>query len=387
MRINKNIIIDRDSNGKLQAIDMLKPSNFHGHARDKEMMQAVCRDLMQWVKYLLLMPNTGPIDTVDKVLRYYDELVAIRDALGLKTELIMTVYLTDKLTAEMVKQLAQLPFKVYVKYYPPHPGATTGAGLGIPLPDVPMDTWRAMTDHDIWLLGHFESVYDKDGRMIDMIDREAYFMENEFLPFREKVPDLKINAEHISTRQAIANVKADSSGNTTCGITPHHALICLDDLLTKSWANHGKCMPIPKHRDDMDATREFMTSGDWRTQAGDDSAPHPSKKKVGEFWSPDVACGCWLPHALALYAVAFEMENALDDRFVDFMCFNGPDQRGLRRPRPHERIRIIAETEHDVPEPLQVPAIDDVVIPLGWTEDADRMRVGLALALEHELTA
>lgn len=380
------IAVSRDARGNILAIDMVMPSNFHAHARDGAMMEAVCYDLMRWVMYILFMPNTGPIDTIEKVVAYRAKLLRIRDALGLlNVEIIMTVYLTDKLTAHMVHALADLPFRVEVKGYPPHKGATTGSGLGIPLEEVSMDTWNAMTEHKIPFLGHFERVEDFDGRMLPMTQREDAFMAHDFPRLRDRVPDLKICIEHASTRAAIARVKEDPSGNTVCGFTPHHLLISIDDLRQKSWANHGRCMPIPKGPEDVAACLEFATSGDRRVILGDDSAPHPSKNKEGPF--EDAACGCWLPHALALYAYAFASVDALDDRFVQFACYNGADWRGLPRPSLDERVRLVADNKNDIPDPLPVPAIDDRVIPLGWTEEPDRLKIGLALAIENELRA
>lgn len=379
------INVVRDENGTLKLIDMVRPSNFHAHARSGDMMQTVANDLMWWVKYLLLMPNTGPIDTKRKVIDYYNQLLSIRHDLGHEhVELIMTVYLTSKLDWRLVKDLAALPFKVEVKYYPPHKGATTGSGLGIPLMDVPDDTWRAMIDANMPLLGHFESVEDTHGNTIDMVDREGYFMDHEFLPFRERWPDLHVNIEHASTAKSVAHVNADKTGNTTCGFTPHHLILTIDNLRRRSWANHGKCMPIPKGYDDMMACREFAISGDRRANGGDDSAPHPESAKVGDFWDPAVACGCWLPHSLALYAWAFEQEKALDERFVAFACHNGALWRGLELPENSDRVRLVADTEHDIPDPLILPD-GDRVIPLGWTEEPDRLKIGLAMQLEQEL--
>lgn len=380
----KPIIVHRQ-HGKVAAIDMVRPSNFHAHARSGDMMKTVAHDLMWWVKYLLLMPNTGPIDTKSKAIDYYNQLLALRHELGFnnQVEFVMTVYLTNQLTERMVHELAALPFRVEVKYYPPHKGATTGAGLGIPLSEVSPQTWYAMIGVGMPLLGHFESVYDRDGNALDMSDREGYFMDYEFLPFREKWPDLHVNIEHASTAKAVAHVQNDESGKTTCGFTPHHLILTLDMLQQRSWANHGKCMPIPKGYDDMMACREFATSGDYRAALGDDTAPHPESAKRGDFWDSGVACGCWLPHSLALYAWAFEQAGALDQRFVDFACHNGARWRGLPLPDVEDRVLLVA-TENDIPEPLMLPN-QDRVIPLGWTEESDRLEVGLALELESQL--
>jgi len=49
-------------------------------------------------------------------------------------------------------------------------------------------------------------------------------------------------------------------------------------------------------------------------------------------------------------------------------------------------VRLVADTEHDIPDPLILPD-NDRVIPLGWTEKPDRLKIGLAFELEKEFAA
>ena len=383
MTFQSLIIVRRNQDGAIKDVDMVRPSNFHAHLRAGDMMKTVAKDIMWWVKYLLVMPNTGPIDTVKKVKSYYAEICALRDSLGLKTEFIMTVYLTNKLTPVMVHTLADLPFKVEVKYYPPHKGATTGSGLGVPLDMVSNDTWKVMAERGMPLIGHFESVEDKNGNVLPMEEREDYFMTHEFRPFRDNHPNLHINIEHASTALAIARVKEDLTEKTTCGITPHHMILTLGDLKMRSWANHGRCMPIPKGPEDMIACRKFATSGDARACLGDDTAPHPASAKENIPFD-EAACGCWLPHSLALYAYAFELEDALDQRFVNFTAYNGANWRGLDFPNIDDRVVLVGDTVNDIPDPLHLPD-GDRVVPLGWTTEPDRLKIGLAAVVEQQL--
>lgn len=70
-------------------------------------------------------------------------------------------------------------------------------------------------------------------------------------------------------------------------------------------------------------------SGSPKFFLGTDSAPHPKGAK-------ESACGCAgifsAPHALELYATAFEKAGALD-RLEGFASFHGPDFYGLPRNR------------------------------------------------------
>ena len=71
--------------------------------------------------------------------------------------------------------------------------------------------------------------------------------------------------------------------------------------------------------------------------------------------------------------------GALDERFVRFMCYNGPDWWNLPRPDDDDTItiRVAKAGEVDIPNPTVVPSKNDVISPLGWTENSDRYKIGL----------
>lgn len=374
---NYPITVKLDSDGNILELHMPRPSNFHAHLRQEELMRAVAYQIMRWVRYLLVMPNSGPIDTIKKVIAYYEELTELAELNGTPVTLVMTVYFTEKLTSKVIEQLARLPFRCEVKWYPPHRGATTGSGHGIHFREAP-ETLEAMTDFGIRFLGHFESVEDRYGHPLPHKEREGYFMQNEFPWIRDQFPDLQICIEHASTKLAVEAVMDDPWGKTVCTITPQHLLFTEEDLRVRSWKNHLKCMPFVKTAEDREALIRLATSGDQRAILGDDTAPHPSRAKSGTF--EDAACGCWLPHSLSLYIMAFKMAGALDERFIKFACLNGARWRGLPLPDPTDRICVRREVEYDVPNPTLIPETDDVVIPLGWTDEADRIKIGHALA-------
>lgn len=376
------IIVHHDKKSAFKGIEMPRPSDFHAHFRQGPLLEAVLPHQACWVRYALAMPNTGPIKTVSELRHYRLILQDAAQRSGLThVEFVMTIYYTGLLTPKIIEEIARLPFKVGVKAYPPHKGATTGSGEGVPILDLP-DVLAAMRANDVPLLIHGESVYDKNGNELPHEEREGEFMRELFPRVREQEPDLRICLEHVSTQDGIDAVKSDGRGKTVCTLTPHHA-ICSSEDFTRSWANHLRCMPIPKAPEHRDAVREFMTSGDKRAILGTDTAPHIRGAKVGMPFS-EAACGCYLPHAIAMYALIFKEAHALDARFANFASFNGPDWWGLPRPAADDRISIRVEHEHDIPEPTPVPELREVVIPLGWSEAPDRMRIGLAQALLEE---
>lgn len=376
------VIRQLNKDGGLGGIELPRPSDFHAHFRNGPMLEAVLPHQVCWTKYALAMPNTGPIKTITDAKHYRTVLRDTAARFGHDSvEFIMTLYYSGLLTPQIIEEIPTLGFPLGIKAYPPHKGATTGSGEGVPILDLP-NVLDAMEANKVRLLIHGESVFNRQGEELPHEEREAEFMREVFPRIRERNPDLLICLEHVSTIEGITAVKSDESGKTVCTLTPHHA-ICSSEDFTRSWANHLRCMPIPKGQEHRDAVREFMVSGDPRAILGTDTAPHPSKSKV-DLPFMEAACGCYLPHAIAMYALVFHQENALDERFSKFAAYNGPDWWELARPDADDMILIRSETERDIPDPTKVPEIGDVVIPLGWTEDPDRMRIGLAHAIEAE---
>lgn len=375
--ITNGLICRFDDAGNIEWLSMPQMSNWHAHLRTGLLGLGIGPETMRPWKYLVVMPNTGPIDTIDKMDGYRKKLIGIRDRAELKTEFIMTIYFTEKLTPDVVKQMAKLPFHSAVKYYPPHAGATTGSGLGIPLTDArAKETLRAMETHGIRLLGHFESVFDIHGNELPQEQREDYFMEHEFMPLREAYPNLHITIEHATTAAAIRRVRDDSTGKTICGITPQAMLLVRKDLDSLSWGVHAKCMPIAKTPEDRDAVREFALSGDFRAHLGDDTAAHPSKSKLVPF--AHATSGCYLPHSPALYVDIFHKYDALPN-LVKFACDNGAHSWGLPTPERGALEAITFRGKPSVLHPTLIPDTEDVVIPFGLSVEGDGITPSVTL--------
>ena len=375
-----------ETTGAVTKIVTLRSSNFHAHFRRDALMRAVTPIQLRGYKYVLAMPNTGPIRTIAEAHAYYNELMRIADEEGLDklSGILMTLYHTADITPAVIEQIAKQKIVRAVKHYPTHrPGqeGTTGSGFGRPLEEAG-DMLRAMEETGVPLLGHFESVEDNDGRMLPHSEREGYFVDNYLWGLRDKYPKLRICFEHCSTRKGVEFVKADSSGRTVCTITPQHLWFTADDFGRYSWRNHLRCMPYVKTEDDREAVTGLATSGDMRAIAGDDTAPHLSAAKDKPF--EQAACGCYLPHAIALYVAKFigrgvaNLQDAMNS-YEHFACLNGPRFWGLPVPADDDTVTIRYETRRDIPEPTPVPEDNDFVIPLGWTAGSDKLKVGYAL--------
>jgi len=364
---------------ELEYVIFRTPSNFHAHLRTEAIMRAIAHDLMRAVKYLLVMPNDGLIDSPGKVTARFQELISLAEELEVNPWFVMTVYLTPNVTPQVIEELARLPFRVEVKYYPPEQGATTGSGHGLPLTEAG-ETLRAMAECGMPLLGHFESVKNKKGQELPHNMRETYFAREWFPWLREENPNLFISFEHVSTREGVICIERDDSGRTIGTFTPHHAMLPIEDLMRLSWANFGKCMPIPKGVDDVNACREFVISGDPRAAFGDDTAAHLMRTKQGSF--AEAANGAfWTAHSIAAFAKVFEEAGALDERFENFMSINGAKWRGLPLPKENELIKISRIDGKGVPPPIYVPERDDVIVPLGWTIADDGLDIGLEVSV------
>ncbi|OGG47593.1 hypothetical protein A2671_00255 [Candidatus Kaiserbacteria bacterium RIFCSPHIGHO2_01_FULL_49_13] len=363
---------------QIAALTMPTPSNFHAHLREGSLGRAIARSIMQNMKYLLVMPNlTSPVRTIEDAHEYHASLRQIMMEEGFcGLELLMTLYYTDSLTPSMIEKIARTQKSRHVhaiKYYPPAPHATTGSGHGIPL--VPgCDILRAMEECGVPLLGHFETVHDKNNHELPHAEREAYCIKNELPYIRDRHLNLLISVEHATTCEAVDFVKGDTSGNTWLTATPQHLNFTEEDLKIRSWRNLLKCMPIEKTLKDLEALVAFVTSGDERAITGDDDAPHLSNKKWG-MPLEKAANGCFLPHSIYLYAKAFQKAGALDERFEKFMCFNGPKRWKLPPPALDEAITIRFDTQ-DPMIPVRVPEEKDEVLPLGWSNEPDRLTIG-----------
>lgn len=363
------------------ALTMRRPSNMHAHLRGGALAQAIAPHAMSPWFYLVVMPNNPVIETCGQIIEYLNFLQALADKNGVsKVRFLMTVYLTERVTPRELERMMKHPalkWGVRVKWYPPHKGATTGSGHGVPLREA-TETLRFMQDSSIPLLGHFESTHDEWGREIPHELRESHFLRTEFLWLLHAFPSLRIVIEHASTKITADIILNDRSGRLAATITPQHLLFTDRDLRKRSWANHLKCMPVIKAPEHADGLRNLVQFGHPRVFLGDDDAAHLSRNKTGSF--EKCVSGCFLPggHSLSLYAEAFEKFGCLK-RLEAFASVNGPRWYGLPEPGASDTITL-TRTEAEAPLPVPVPEENDVVVPLGYTDKPDILKTHWRLA-------
>jgi dihydroorotase len=284
----------------------------------------------------IIMPNLKPPVTDASSAQQYKKRIQAALIGQQSFEPLMTLYLTDRTTPEMIVEAHSTGAAHAVKLYPA--GATTNSDSGVTNIAAMDDVFAALADTGMLLLLHGE-VTDS---AIDIFDREAAFLETVLPSIIRRHPNLKIVLEHITTEKAVDFVEA-AAPNVGATITAHHLLANRNHMLAGGIRPHFYCLPILKRDSDRIALLRAATSGNQKFFLGTDSAPHPIEAK-------ESACGCagsyTAAQAMALYATAFEEADAIS-RLEGFASLHGPEFYGL----PVNTDRLVFErTVQVIPE-------------------------------------
>ena len=340
---------------------MRKPDDWHLHLRDGEVLASVIGHSSANFERAIIMPNlVPPVVTVEQAMSYRDRIVAaVPD--NHRFEPLMTLYLTEATGREDVRRGVENGLVRAIKLYPA--GATTNSESGVRDFEKIVPILEFMAGIDLPLLVHGE-VTDPE---IDIFDREAVFIERVLDPIRQRVPELRVVMEHITTKDGVDYVSAGGP-NIAATITVHHLIINRNAMLAGGIRPHFYCLPVAKREEHRLALRRAACSGNRKFFLGTDSAPHRDAAK-------ESACGCagifTAINALNCLAHVFEDERALD-KFEAFAALNGPAF--YRLPVNDRRIRFFKS-----PEPVSFPEKIDV--------RDDRITVfdpGFALFWRHE---
>jgi dihydroorotase len=313
-----------------ETLSLARPDDWHLHLRDGAALAVTTAASARVFARAIVMPNLVPPVTTVPMARAYRARILEALPPGASFEPLMTLYLTDRTSANEVRRAADSPFVAACKYYPS--GATTNSEGGVTSLNGIESALEAMQETGLPLLVHGE-VTDPG---VDVFDRERVFLERELAPLVERLPGLRVVIEHITTAEAVRFVEEAREG-VAATLTPQHLLMNRNDLLAGGLRPHNYCQPVLKRREHQDALRRAATSGDARFFLGSDSAPHARSAK-------EASCGCAgcfsAPAALELYAQVFEELGALE-RLEAFAAHHGADFYGL--PRNEERITLRRE--------------------------------------------
>jgi dihydroorotase len=259
----------------------------------------------------------------------------------------MTFKLLPGMSSETVRGCAASG-AVAGKYYPR--GSTTNAADGIADPSDADEALSTMEESGLVLSVHAEEP------SAPVLEREAAF-----IPVLERIvaryPRLKLVVEHISTA-ALLDFVLSSPERVAGGITAHHLLFTLDDLIGEGMDPHLYCKPVLKTARDRDALRDAVLRGESKLFFGSDSAPHPRAAKealraAGN--GPGTASGIYSsPCAIAALAGLFDANSALD-ALEPFLSRRGASFYGLS---PSSGRLLLERRE------WQVPAELDGVVPM-----------------------
>ncbi|MGE0313090.1 MAG: dihydroorotase [Lautropia sp.] len=341
-----------------QRLSLPTPDDWHLHLRDGAALAAVVGASARQFARAIVMPNLKPpVTTVEAARAYRDRILAAARAAGHPGfEPLMTLYLTDTTSAEEIRRAKASGFVHAVKLYPA--GATTNSDAGVTSIDRVRPALDAMQAVGLPLLVHGE-VVDGD---VDLFDREAVFIERVLAPLRRRHPALKVVFEHITTEDAAHYVRDAEAAEGTLGatITAHHLLYNRNAIFTGGLRPHWYCLPVLKRERHRLALVAAATGGNPRFFLGTDSAPHARALKE----HASACAGCYTaPHALELYAMAFDAANALE-RLEGFASRHGPAFYGLP---VNTRRTTLVRGRWRLSETL--PFGDGEIVPLAAGED------------------
>ncbi|MEZ7861764.1 MAG: dihydroorotase [Aeromonadaceae bacterium] len=337
-------------------LHLTMPDDWHLHLRDGALLAETVPATARAFARAIVMPNlVPPVLDAEAAMAYRQRIEAARPAESHFAPL-MTLYLTDHTTAEMI-HAAHAAGVVAVKLYPA--GATTHSDLAVTSLDRLEPVFEALTELEMPLLIHGE-VTDEQ---VDIFDRERVFIERHLVPMVSRFPHLKVVMEHITTAQAVEFVLS-ASDRVAATITPQHLLMNRNHLLVGGIRPHNYCLPVLKRRRHQEALQQVAISGNPKFFLGTDSAPHLQGRKE----SPCGCAGCYsAPAALELYAEIFERLGALE-KLEAFASHFGADFYGL----PRNRGRVTLKREPwQVPERVQLADGQTLVPywagqPLNW---------------------
>lgn len=335
-----------------------RPDDWHLHLRDGVMLEGIIAASVRDVQRGIIMPNlVPPVVRGDDARAYRDRILKALPE-GADFQPLMTLYLTETTDAEDVVAAAQSGLIAAVKLYPA--GATTNSESGVRDIEAVLPVLERMAEFGLPLCVHGEVA---DGE-VDIFDREAVFIERVLAPIREKIKDLRVVMEHVTTADGVDYVRSADQG-LAATITPHHLMLNRNHLLVGGIRPHYYCLPIVKRERHRLALRAAATSGDRRFFLGTDSAPHSDETK-------EAPCGCAgvfnAPNALSSLAHVFEEEASLE-ALEAFTSLNGPAFYGVL-PNEGKVTLIKRDIPFSYPEKIRTEAGSVTVFnpgfPLFW---------------------
>jgi len=329
-------------------LTITRPDDWHLHLRDGEVLQHVVPATANQMGRAIVMPNLRPpVTNAEQALAYRERILAHRPA-DSNFEPLMTLYLTDNTSPEIIAEAAATGVVKAVKLYPA--GATTNSDSGVTDLGKLDAVCDALNEAGMPLLIHGEVTHNH----VDIFDREKQFLDEILAPLAAKHSSMKMVVEHITTKDA-AEFVASQGENVGATITVQHLAYNRNHMLVGGIRPHLFCLPILKRNVHQQALQDAVVSGSSKFFLGTDSAPHAKGAK-------ESACGCAGCYsayaAIELYAEIFEDLGVLD-KLEGFASHHGADFYGL--PRNSDRVTL-EKQEWQVPD--EMPFGSDIIVPI-----------------------
>lgn len=329
-------------------LTITRPDDWHLHLRDGEVLQHVVPATARQMHRAIVMPNLKPpVINAEQALAYRERILAHVPE-GVQFNPLMTLYLTDNTSAEIIAEAGKTEHVKAVKLYPA--GATTNSDSGLTDLGKLDDICAALTEANMPLLVHGEVTHNH----VDIFDREKEFLDEILAPLAARHPKMRMVVEHITTKESAEFVLAHGD-NVGATITPQHLAYNRNHMLVGGIRPHLFCLPILKRNIHQKALQDVVVSGSPKFFLGTDSAPHAKGAK-------ESACGCAGCYsayaAIELYAEIFEDLGALD-KLEGFASFYGADFYGL--PRNQEKVTLVKDAWQ---VPQEMPFGSDIIVPL-----------------------
>uniref|UniRef100_A0A7N2MD46 dihydroorotase n=1 Tax=Quercus lobata TaxID=97700 RepID=A0A7N2MD46_QUELO len=189
-------------------LTLTQPDDWHLHLRDGDLLEGVVSHSASHFGRAMVMPNLKPpITTTAAVVAYRESILKVLPVNSNFTPL-MTLYLTDKTNPEEIKRARRTDVVFAVKLYPA--GATTNSQDGVTdLFGKCLPVLEEMAVQNMPLLVHGE-VTDTN---VDIFDCEKVFIETILKPLVQRLPQLKVVMEHITTMDAVRFVQSCKEGD------------------------------------------------------------------------------------------------------------------------------------------------------------------------------
>lgn len=331
-----------------QTLTITRPDDWHLHLRDGEVLKHVVAATANQMGRAIVMPNLRPpVVKAADALAYRDRILHQRPE-GSNFEPLMTLYLTDNTTPEVIAEAAATGVVKAVKLYPA--GATTNSDSGVTDLGKLDAVCEALHEVGMPLLIHGEVTHNH----VDIFDREKQFLDEILTPLAAKHTGMKMVVEHITTKDA-AEFVASQGDNVGATITVQHLAYNRNHMLVGGIRPHLYCLPILKRNIHQQALQDAVVSGSSKFFLGTDSAPHAKGAKEN-------ACGCAGCYsayaAIELYAEIFEDLGVLQN-LEGFASHHGADFYGL--PRNSDTITLIKQ---DWEVPAEMTFGSDVIVPI-----------------------